>query len=149
MAVGGKYKQGTYTPVNREKYKGVKDPVYRSSWELHVFKYLDRARNVVEWYAEMPIPYYSSVKGRMARYYVDLYVVYEKNGERFVEIIEIKPSQELKPPKKGGGKKAEQTFLQESLTYITNQEKWASAQKYAQERGWKFRILTENQIFRG
>jgi hypothetical protein len=150
MAVGKNFRQGIYTPINRDKYKGVKDPTYRSSWELHLFKFLDNNKNVVEWYSELPIPYYSSVKGRMARYFVDIYVVYlNKNGDRVVEIIEVKPSSELTPPTKGKTQKAEARYLQESLTYITNQEKWAAAAEYANERGWLFRILTEKHIFRG
>ena len=50
---------GTYTPIHRNKYKGNKKIVWRSSWELKFMKYCDRNPNVIEWSSEpFAIRYY-------------------------------------------------------------------------------------------
>ena len=149
MSYGQTAAKGTFVPQNRAKYKGVHNPTYRSSWELVVMQYLDNHPKIIEWYSEMPIPYMSQVKGRMSRYYVDIVVTYDTPNGPMTELIEIKPADMCKPPKKGRGKKAEKTYLTESVRYMNNLEKWTAAKKYAEERGWFFRILTENEIFTG
>ena len=48
-----KYKQGFYYPKNPNKYVGdVDNIVYRSSWELRVFKWMDDNPSVLEWASE-------------------------------------------------------------------------------------------------
>lgn len=144
------YKQGTYTVKNKDKYIGTKDPRYLSSFELRTWEWCDRSPAVLKWGAEVVVvEYFNPVKNRKARYIVDVYIKYmNKHGEVKEELIEIKPLDQCSPPKKGRGKKAESTFLQESLTWATNQSKWEAATKYAEARGWTFRILTEQSIFR-
>lgn len=142
------YKQGTYEVINKDKYIGHKNPRYLSSYELEVWRWCDRSPAVVRWGAEVVIvPYMSEVKGRKSRYIVDLYVEFvDRHGVMHKELIEIKPyAQTQKPVKKS---KSKNTFIQESLTFQNNQEKWEAATKYAKERGWVFRILTEKQIFK-
>lgn len=143
-----KYLQGEYEVQNWDKYIGTKKPTYRSSYEREVMLFLDRAPSVIKWGAEMIIvPYYNEAKQREARYYVDIYVKYEtRRGELREEIIEIKPYAQTQKPKRG--RKSERTWLNENLTYLENMCKWTAAKKYAEERGWHFRILTENSIFR-
>lgn len=142
------YKKGYYEPVNKEKLINASKLTYRSSWELESMKFFDRSPRILKWGSEcMQIPYFSSVKGRMARYFVDFVITYQdKDGNLVTELIEVKPYDQVNPPKKNKNTK---TYQEAMLTYITNQEKWASATKYCEERGWKFRILTENQIFKG
>lgn len=142
------FKQGHYTPKNPEKCMNSGILVYRSSWEKFVFEFLDRSPSIIKWGSEtVQIPYMSSVKGRMARYFPDIFVQYKnKAGEVVTEIIEIKPEKETAKPKMGRSKS---TNDYNTLTYITNMEKWSAAEKYCQERGIKFRILTERQLFTG
>ena len=142
------YKQGFYEVQNKDKYLGKKDPRYLSSYELEVFKFCDRSPSVTSWGAEVVIvPYYSTVKQRKARYIVDVYVEYiDKENVKHKLLVEIKPTKDLKKPEMTHRKKKE-TFIQESLTWQTNKEKWTSAYKYAEERGWKFCIWTEREIF--
>lgn len=144
-----KYQQGRYTVVNKEKYCGTKSEIrYLSSYELQVFKYLDRTPSILLWAAEnVIVPYFNPLKQRQARYIVDVYIKYRnKNGEIIEELIEIKPySQTIRPDK---GRKKKSTYEDQMATWITNQAKWTAAQQYAKERGWKFRILTEKAIFR-
>ena len=54
---GNRYKQGIYPIRHPEKYKGDYNKiVYRSSWELRVFKYLDDNPNVIKLWEEHGIP---------------------------------------------------------------------------------------------
>lgn len=144
------YQQGVYTLKNRDKYIGTKDPRYLSSFELRTWEWCDRSPAVLKWGAEVVVvEYFNPVKNRKARYIVDLYLKYvNKRGEIKEEIIEIKPHAQCSAPKKGRGKKAESTFIQESLTWATNSAKWEAAEKYATARGWAFRLLTEKSIFK-
>ncbi len=142
------YKQGIYEVRNKEKYIGHKNPRYLSSYELEVWRWCDMSPAVQRWGAECVIvPYTSQVKGRQSRYIVDLYVEFkDRDGIIHKQLIEIKPYAQTQKPVKGRKRKA--TFIQESLTFQNNQEKWEAATKYAKERGWVFRILTEKQIFK-
>jgi hypothetical protein len=143
------YRQGYFEPQYPEKCLNSGKITYRSSWELAFMKWADRNPNIIKWGSEvLQIPYESSVKGRMARYYPDILMTYvDKTGKEKTVVIEIKPSHETNKPKKGRNMK-QSTYDQQLLTFITNQEKWVTAQKYAKERGWEFRILTENEMFR-
>lgn len=144
------YKQGTYTVKNKDKYIGTKDPRYLSSFELRMWEWCDRSPAVLKWGAEVVVvEYFNPVKNRKARYIVDVYIKYmNKHGEVKEELIEIKPLDQCSAPKKGRGKKAEATFIQESLTWVTNQTKWEAAEKYATDRGWSFRLITEKSLFK-
>ena len=143
------YKQGVYEVKNKDKYLGTSNPRYLSSYELHVMQYLDRSPHVTGWGAEIiVVPYYSHIDESNRRYMVDLYVEYQKaDGSKRTEIIEVKPSKDTVPPKRTRGKK-EKTYLKEVYTFNVNVAKWMAAKKYADERGWNFRILTEKNIFR-
>lgn len=143
------YNQGRYVLKNPQKcINGTNDVRYLSSYELECWKWADTNENVVRWGAEtVVVPYYSSVKGRKSRYIVDMYLEYiDKQGIRRKALCEIKPFVYTKKPKDSNKKKKE-TLIQEQLTWVTNNEKWQAAKKYAEDRGWEFRILTEKQIF--
>lgn len=144
------YSQGTYIVKNKTKYVGTKEPRFLSSYEEQFFSWADRSPAVVQWGAEVVVvDYYNPVKGRKARYIVDIYIKYvNKNGETKEELIEIKPLSQCSAPRKGRGKKAENTYIQESLTWAVNQAKWEAASKYAEARKWTFRIVTEQSLFR-
>ena len=149
MNVGREYKQGIYHLKNPEKYCGKKNPRYLSSYELKTFKFLDNHSSVIKWGAEtIVVPYYNPVKKRKARYMVDIYVKYQdKDGNIIEELLEIKPKAQAKRPVKRGRKKIS-TFQQEELTYATNIAKWQAAEKFANERGWNFRVITEDDIYK-
>lgn len=46
---------------------------------------------------------------------------------------------------KAGARKT-QKLLQETYTFVKNQAKWKAATEYAKDRGWEFKILTENEL---
>lgn len=143
------YHQGKYEVKNREKYKGDPDKVtFLSSYEKQFFEWCDRSPSVILWTSEnVIVPYHDPVKNKKRRYIVDLWMRYlSKDGSTKEALIEIKPHSQCTPPKRGN--KRTKTYDAEMLTYLTNQAKWAAATEYARERGWDFRLITENQIFR-
>ena len=142
-----KFLQGVFSPKNPKKYRG--DPtkvIYRSSWERKFMNYCDSKDSIVEWSSETTIiPYKYDIDGKMHRYYIDFkIVVQEKNNTTKTYLVEIKPSKQTKPPKQP--KRKTKSHLYESVQYVKNQTKWEAAKKYADVRGWKFIILTENDL---
>ena len=137
---------GKFTPVNPSKYKG--DPtniIFRSSWELRVMKYLDENPGVVWWASEeLFIPYRNPIDNKMHRYFPDFIVkTQKKDGSVMTHILEVKPEVQTKRPVQ---KRKTKRFLQESMTYAINQEKWKAADIFCKERGWQFKILTERDL---
>ena len=141
------FKQGKYRPVNKEKYIGKHIPEYRSSWELRFFEFCDKNPLILEWSSESVIvPYISPVDGKLHRYYVDGAVVIREGNNIVKYLIEIKPEKQTIPPKESKRKKAS-TLLYEKVTYAINQAKWEAASKFASQKGMKFIILTEKELF--
>lgn len=141
--------QGVYQIKNPQKYAGnPADCVYRSSWEKKVYKSFDLNPNVVKWAAEpFAIPYISPKDGKTHRYFPDIIVVakHPRTGKYITTLIEVKPLAQTLPPKGGRGK-AKKRLVQESLTYHINQAKWDAARAVCRQKGWKFRVMTEEDI---
>lgn len=138
---------GKYRVQNKEKYVAdLQECEYRSSWELRYMKYLDRQPNVLEWGSEnIIIPYYNPVEKKTRRYFVDFYVkARTKEGLIKKYIIEIKPLNQCKPPKKQ--KRTTNKYRNAIRTYIRNQSKWKAAKKWAENRGWEFLVITEKEL---
>lgn len=144
------YQQGTYEVRNKDKYVGTKNPRYLSSYELKVFRHLDNHKAILEWGAEtVVVPYFKpgNEGKKMSRYMVDVYVKYKnREGHIINELIEIKPSKDRKKPRKTKGK-SNKSYQYEVMTYAVNQAKWAAAEKFAEERGMRFRVIDEGDIF--
>lgn len=146
----GRFKQGTFTPTNPDKYIGnIKKIRYMSSWELTLMQFFDRREHIKKWQSEETIiKYYSPVDQRTRRYMVDFFVEYiDKNGNTIKELLEVKPKKECSPPVSTRGKK-KTTYLKEVYTWNVNQAKWKAASLYAKARGMTFRIITEDHIFK-
>ena len=140
--------KGEYTPKHKEKYAGIRNPVYRSSWELKFMKYLDHAPNVLMWNSErIGIPYINPVSKKKATYYPDFYMkVVDKEKNIQTYIIEIKPVKETVPPINSSGK-SQKTLIYEHKQWMINVEKWKAAMKYCKLRDYQFKIITEKQLF--
>lgn len=136
----GNYQQGTYQPLNPEKYLGKHLPTYRSGWELTVMRMLDSHPNIVGWASESHrIPYIHPLTGKRSNYVPDFFVIYDdKNGVRRAEMIEVKPSSQVMGEAKGQYDKAQA---------VVNEAKWKYAQQFCKQQGIGFRIMTENDIF--
>jgi len=142
-----KFKQGYYTPKNPEKYKGnLAKIVYRSSWEQTFNSFLDNNPNVLGWASEeIVIPYIKPTDNKVHRYFPDYWMMYQnKDGDIIQEIIEVKPSIQVRKPRSRKPK----TRLIEDVTYAINNAKWEAATKWCEARGMLFRILTEKDLFK-
>lgn len=108
--------------------------------------YCDLKDSIVEWSSESTVvPYKYDIDGKTHRYFIDFRItVMEKEGKTQTYLVEIKPSKKTKPPKQP--KRKSKSYVYESLEYVKNQNKWDSARKYAEGRGWKFIVLTENEL---
>jgi hypothetical protein len=140
--------RGKYQPKNPSKYLG--DPtkiVYRSLWERKCMITFDENPNVIRWASEeMAIPYMSPVDKKRHKYFPDFIVeVKNKKGEIETIMIEVKPLKHTKVPKKP--KRMTQRFINEANTYLINQAKWEAASIVCENKGWKFKILTEKEIY--
>jgi hypothetical protein len=140
--------QGIFKVKNKDKYIGnTTEIVYRSSWELKYMMNLDHDKDVLKWSSEsIIIPYVSPIDNRIHRYFPDFYV--EKlNISGIIEklLIEIKPLKEISPPKKP--KRMTKRFINESMTFDKNIAKWKAAKDFCDLNGFKFIILTEQQLF--
>jgi hypothetical protein len=148
------YYQGKFRPKNPQKYKGdSSNIIYRSSWELKLFNYLDQHPSVQKWSSEeFFIPYISPIDGKWHRYFPDVYVEQiNTNGKKQTVLIEVKPDAQTRPPElknrlttKGN---ISRRYLNEVKTWGTNEAKWKAAQEFCVDRGWTFQILTEKQLF--
>ena len=139
--------KGRFSPKNPKKYKG--DPtniIYRSLWERKVMVYLDENVNVLEWSSEeLTIPYRSPEDNRIHRYFPDFYVKTRgKDGLLKVTVIEVKPKHQTKEPVKK--KKITKQYITEVMTWGKNQAKWKAAMEFCSDRGWEFKILTEDDL---
>ena len=139
--------KGRYVVNNPAKYAG--DPtrvIYRSLWELKFMKWCDNNSDVLEWGSEeIIIPYLSPVDKRIHRYFVDFYVkVRDRQGVVQKYLIEIKPSKFTQPPCKPD--RITKRYVEEVMTWGVNQSKWKNAAEFCEDRGWKFQILTENEL---
>lgn len=137
---------GIFTPKNPSKYKG--NPlniIYRSSWERRVMKYLDENINCIWWASEeLPVPYLSPVDQKRHRYFPDFLArVKQKDGKQKTLMLEVKPDRQTRPPIQ---KRKTKAFINETLTYAVNQEKWRAADMFCKEHGWQFLLITEKEL---
>lgn len=139
--------QGKYQPENPHKYKGDKGHIiFRSSWELKMFRYCDLAENVLKWSSESVIVNYKDpMTGSNRRYFVDVYLKHRtKDGQIKEKLIEVKPAKQCKAPARQ--KRKTKKYLKEVETFILNQAKWKAADKYAKKRGMDFVLFTEREL---
>lgn len=139
-----KYKQGIYTPLHKEKYKGSTPIIYRSGLERTVMAWLDNNSKVVSWGSEsVVIPYIHPNDGKAHRYFVDFDFKMKRGNEIKKYLIEVKPSKQTLPPKQ---RKNQKSFLYESNQYRINSSKWKSAREWCNKHGYEFLIFTEKHL---
>jgi hypothetical protein len=139
--------KGRYSPKHPEKYKG--DPtqiIYRSGWERKLMVYLDENKSVIQWSSEeIAIPYRSPLDNRIHRYFPDFYVkALDKNGNITEQLLEVKPKKETREPIKK--KRITKQYITEVTTWGKNQAKWKAAEEYCLDRGWQFKLITEDHL---
>jgi hypothetical protein len=134
--------KGFYRVKNPKKYDGdFKNVIYRSHWEMQVFRWCDSNDQVLKWSSEeIVVPYYLPTDKKYHRYFVDLKFTTAEG----TFLVEIKPKSQTVPPKKPS--RQTKKYLEEARTYVKNQCKWKAADSFAKDRGWKFVIWTEDTI---
>jgi hypothetical protein len=139
---------GKFSPKNTNKYLG--DPTniwYRSLWERRVMVHLDENPGVIGWSnEEIVIPYLSPIDNKWHRYFPDFFVrVKNKQGLSEAMILEVKPASQSVAPKKKS--KVTKRYIREVVTWGVNEAKWKAAVEYCKDRNWKFRVITEHDLF--
>lgn len=139
-----KYRQGTFTPKNKEKFIGTVAQ-FRSGLELKFMRFCDNNPNVIKWSSEnVVIPYVSPFDNKTHRYYVDNFVMIKEGNTVKKYLIEIKPSRQTAPPTTKYKKKSH--LIYEQKQWIINQSKWDAARKFAKKKGFEFKIITEKDL---
>lgn len=134
--------QARFLPKNPAKYAGDITKIFaRSSWELHVMKFLDSSAAVIKWGSEeLVIPYIKPTDGKVHKYYPDFVVIYrDANGGIRKEILEVKP---LKESLAESAKS-----IHDKVALAINIAKWNAAEAFAAQNGMTFRVLTEKSLF--
>jgi len=137
-----KYAQGPFYPKNPKKYIGKGTIRLRSSWEFAFANFCDNNENVLEWSSEsIRIPYRNPLTGKSTTYVPDFLIRYrDKNSKIVVELIEVKPyKQSVVEGKMNANLRA---------TVAINRAKWKMAAAWCKKQGIKFRVVTENEIYR-
>jgi hypothetical protein len=137
--------KGWFKPKNPKKYNGdANNIIYRSSWELRVMKYLDENPRVIWWASEeLPIPYVSPVDNRVHRYFPDFIAKVKQEDKETTLVLEVKPFKQTQQPTQARRTKR---FIQETVTYAVNQQKWKAAEMFCKEHGWQFKLITEKEL---
>lgn len=139
--------KGKYQPSNPQKYKGDStNIIYRSLWERKFMVYCDTNQNILEWKSEeIALPYRSPLDGKIHRYFPDFYIkVKENDGQIKKYIIEIKPKKQTMEPKVQ--KRKTKSYIYEVTEWAKNQAKWKAAKEFCKDRGYEFKLLTEDHL---
>jgi hypothetical protein len=139
--------KGKYKPSYPQKYKGdSSNIIYRSLWERKFCVYCDLNENVLEWQSEEKcVPYRSPIDNRIHRYFPDFLIkVKEPDGSIKKYMIEIKPKKQTVPPPKP--KRQTKGYISEVYEYAKNQSKWEAAREWCADRGYEFKVITEDDL---
>jgi hypothetical protein len=146
-------RQGYFRPFNLDKYIG--DPskvIFRSSWEFKFLKWCDLNPSIVKYSSEpLGIPFFNPLDKRVHKYYVDFYVkLIGQDGKESEYLLEVKPNKYIVPPKAPERMTDKQTanYVWAAKQFIVNQAKFEAAKAFAEQKGVKFGIITENFLFK-
>lgn len=138
---------GRFIPKNPKKYVGDSNNIiYRSSWECKVMSWLDQNPAIISWASEeLIIPYISPVDNRKHRYFPDFIVKMKtRDGTLKTMMLEVKPKKQTMQPEPR--KRITKQYINEVTTYGVNQAKWKAATEYCLDRGWEFKLITEEHL---
>lgn len=137
-----KFSKDLFRIRHPEKYVGTKTPIYRSSWEMTFMLFCDNNPAIQEWASEpVKIPYRDPLTGKQTVYVPDFLITYiDKNNKKHVEMIEIKPANQMIKERVGAN-------VYNQAQYVKNMAKWQAAGQWCKNRGIRFRVINENDIF--
>lgn len=140
--------------VNPQKYLG--DPkkiLIRSSYERKFFKECDLDEKIAKWTSEpewLKVKYISPLDDKWHSYYPDVYCEKIIRGKTVKFLIEIKPSEYLKKPKKPTKmtRSAEISYQKKLKRFIIIATKKKYAEAFAKANDMVYLFLTERHIFK-
>jgi hypothetical protein len=135
--------KGLYTPRHPEKYMGDVTKIrFMSSWERVFMEVCDMNPNIISWGSEeFRIKYYNPVKKKVCDYIPDFIIKYkDRNGNIVTEVIEIKPRKQSVPDKKAS--------LYDKVALVVNHAKWQAAKAVCESHNIRFRVATEDELFK-
>lgn len=137
-----KFAQGRFEMKNPDKYIGTRVPLARSSWEFIFMRMLDEHQGVEKWASEsIQIPYRDPLTGKYTIYVPDFFIQYvDKNGRKHAEVVEVKPANQTLRENVGKNR-----YNQEQ--YVKNMAKWEAANAWCKQKGIRFRVVNETDIF--
>lgn len=148
----GKYRQGYFNPVNKDKYIGdYTKIIYRSTYEYRFCKFCDDSPDILTWASEpFAIKYFDPVKNKLREYYTDFFIKYRKGDVDKSFLVEVKPKAKLHRPIFEGNQtiKKLKSFNYEMAEYITNKAKMGAAKTYSENMGYQFMVVTEDFLFK-
>ena len=108
--------------------------------------WFDRNPNVISWASEeVTVPYKSPVDGKFHRYFPDFVVkIREQSGKTKTMMIEVKPKKQTMEPQVQ--RRVTKQYINEVATWGVNQSKWKAATEYCLDRGWEFKLMTEEHL---
>jgi hypothetical protein len=108
--------------------------------------WLDKNPSIVSWASEeLTIPYISPVDSRWHRYFPDFLVkVKDKDGRMRTMMLEVKPKKQTQQPIPQ--RRVTKRYITEVTTWGVNQAKWKAATEYCLDRGWEFKLITEDHL---
>jgi hypothetical protein len=103
---------------------------------------LDEHASVLNWASEsIQIPYRDPFTGKYTIYVPDFFINYsDKDGKSHAELIEVKPASQTIKEKVGKSQYNQQQ-------YVKNMAKWEAANAWCRQKGIKFRVVNEGEIF--
>lgn len=158
---GGKYHQGLFTPVNKDKVIKLNSQgglYYRSGLEQKMMIYLDNNDKIINWGAEhLKIPYTKTewvsesqeYRTTEHTYYPDFYYELKReNGTISKVVAEVKPYSETIEPVLNPNPSAKQlkNFEYSLKMYNKNLSKWSYMIDYCKRKGFEFIIITEKVL---
>ena len=108
--------------------------------------WLDQNPAILSWASEeLIIPYISPIDNRKHRYFPDFIVkMRTRDGTLKTMILEVKPKKQTIQPE--FRKRITKQYLTEVQTWGVNQAKWKAATEYCLDRGWEFKLITEDHL---
>lgn len=137
-----RFSKGIFKPKHPEKYIGLSQIQYKSSWELAFCNFCDTNPYIIKWASEsIKIPYRNPLTAQQTVYVPDFLIQYlDKSGKVHIELIEIKPASQAILERVGRNRVNQ-------AHYVKNQAKWAAARAYCRQQGITFRVVCENDLF--
>jgi len=111
-------------------------------------EYCDMHESITRWASEeFSVPYYFTADGKWHKYYPDFLIqVKTSDNKNQVWMVEIKPDKQTRLSPKTT-LKSKRRQLTETLTYAKNQAKWTAAKTLCDNKGWKFIVITEKDLY--